>query len=75
MKNPTAAVAVLALAVAVAFAASAAAAPLTPRGQQVHLFEVTVHVPDSRVIDPDEYNYLLLATVLGRLHACFTYLH
>ncbi|KAL5213808.1 hypothetical protein ABZP36_002960 [Zizania latifolia] len=65
-----AAVAVLVLSVAgLGLAVAVSAAPPTPRGQQVHLFEVTVRVPDGRVIDPDEYNYLLLATVLGSVEA------
>ncbi|XP_015691973.1 uncharacterized protein LOC107304114 [Oryza brachyantha] len=47
----------------------AAAAPPTPRGQQVHLFEATVRVADDGVEDPDEYNYRLLAAVLGSVEA------
>ncbi|KAL5215147.1 hypothetical protein ABZP36_004299 [Zizania latifolia] len=60
-----AAVAVLVLSVA-GLGLAVAAAPPPPRGQQVHLFRVVVQVPSGRVVDPDEYNYWLLATVLGR---------
>lgn len=49
-----------------------AAAPPTPRGQEVHLFEATVRVPDRGVDDFDEYNYRLLAAVLGRLLGSLT---
>ncbi|OEL13743.1 hypothetical protein BAE44_0025237 [Dichanthelium oligosanthes] len=56
------------VALAVAVTASAAAVdPPKPRGQQVHLFEATVRVPDRGGDDPEEYNYRLLAQVLGRL--------
>lgn len=69
MKKPTRqmvpALAILALSVA-GLAVAAAAAPPTRRGQEVHLFEATVRVADDGVEDPDEYNYRLLATVLGR---------
>ncbi|TVU15922.1 hypothetical protein EJB05_39466 [Eragrostis curvula] len=46
-----------------------AGTPPKPRGQEVHLFEVKVHVPDSSTVDPEEYNYHLLATVLGSVEA------
>jgi hypothetical protein len=37
------------------------------------LFEATVHVPDPSTVDLEEYNYRLLATVIGRLlYAWFT---
>jgi hypothetical protein len=57
------------LAVLAAFAVAAIAAavdPPKPRGQQVHLFEATVRVPDRGGDDLEEYNYRLLAEVLGR---------
>jgi hypothetical protein len=59
----------LAVVVALTVTGSAAAAVGTPpkRGQEVHLFEVTVRVPDPSSVDLEEYNYRLLATVLGRL--------
>uniref|UniRef100_A0A0D3FZL7 Inhibitor I9 domain-containing protein n=1 Tax=Oryza barthii TaxID=65489 RepID=A0A0D3FZL7_9ORYZ len=72
MKKPTRqmvpALAILALSVA-GLAVAAAAAPPTRRGQEVHLFEATVRVADDGVEDPDEYNYRLLATVLGSVEA------
>jgi hypothetical protein len=60
---------ILAVVVALAVTGSAAAAVDTPpkRGQEVHLFEATVRVPDPSSVDLEEYNYRLLATVLGRL--------
>lgn len=45
---------------------AAAVGPPKPRGQETHLFEATVRVPDNG--DLEEYNYRLLANVLGRLH-------
>uniref|UniRef100_A0A0E0KUL1 Inhibitor I9 domain-containing protein n=1 Tax=Oryza punctata TaxID=4537 RepID=A0A0E0KUL1_ORYPU len=62
------ALAILALSVA-GLAIAVAAAPPTRRGQEVHLFEATVRVADGGVEDPDEYNYRLLATVLGSVEA------
>jgi len=57
----------LAVLAALAVAASAAAVdPQKPRGQQVHLFEATVRVPGRGGHDLEEYNYRLLAEVLGR---------
>ncbi|RLM64227.1 hypothetical protein C2845_PM16G18500 [Panicum miliaceum] len=56
------------LAVLAAFAVAAIAAavdPPKPRGQQVHLFEAKVRVPDRGGEDLEEYNYRLLAEVLG----------
>lgn len=44
-----------------------AGTPPKPRGQEVHLFQATVRVPDPSTVDLEEYNYHLLATVLGRL--------
>ncbi|RLM74319.1 hypothetical protein C2845_PM15G21070 [Panicum miliaceum] len=61
---------VLAILAALAVAASAAAIdPPKPRGQQIHLFEATVRVPDRAGDDPEEYNYRLLAEVLGSIEA------
>jgi hypothetical protein len=54
------------LAVLAALAAAAAVDQPKPRGQQIHLFEATVSVPDSGDIEPEDYNYRLLAKVLGR---------
>lgn len=45
---------------------AAAVGPPKPRGQETHLFEATVRVPDNG--DLEEYNYRLLANVLGRSH-------
>ncbi|CAN6240721.1 unnamed protein product [Urochloa humidicola] len=60
---------VIAVLVALAVAASAAVVDQTkPKGQQVHLFEATVLVPD-RGGDAEEYNYRLLAKVLGSVEA------
>lgn len=50
----------------VAAGAAAVDPPPKPKGQQVHLFEVTVRVPDHGGDDLEEYNYTLLAKVLGR---------
>ncbi|KAK3141641.1 hypothetical protein QOZ80_4BG0336510 [Eleusine coracana subsp. coracana] len=58
------------LAVMVALAVTVAAStPPKPRGQEVHLFEATVQVPDKSTVDLEEYNYRLLATVLGSVEA------
>nr|CAB3488113.1 unnamed protein product [Digitaria exilis] len=56
---------VLAVLAALSVAASAAAVdpPPKPKGQEVHLFEVTVRVPDRGGVDLEEYNYSLLAEV------------
>jgi hypothetical protein len=43
---------------------AAAVGPPKPRGQQTHLFETTVRIPDNGEVE--EYNYRLLANVLGR---------
>ncbi|TKW06268.1 hypothetical protein SEVIR_7G231800v4 [Setaria viridis] len=60
----------LAVLAALAVAASAAAVDQPkPRGQQIHLFEATVRVPDRGDNDPEEYNYRLLAKVLGSVEA------
>ncbi|KAG2568414.1 uncharacterized protein LOC120681305 [Panicum virgatum] len=60
----------LAVLAALAVAASAAAVdPQKPRGQQVHLFEATVRVPGHGGHDLEEYNYRLLAEVLGSIEA------
>jgi hypothetical protein len=61
------------VAVLVALAVTAHAAAIGPpkrrgRGQEIHLFEATVRVPDNGVEDLEEYNYRLLAKVLSRLH-------
>ncbi|KAJ1272556.1 hypothetical protein BS78_06G211300 [Paspalum vaginatum] len=42
-----------------------------PKGQQIHLFEATVRVPDrsTGAEDLEEYNYRLLAKVLGSVEA------
>jgi len=59
------------VAVLVALAVTAHAAAVGPpkrRGQEIHLFEATVRVPDNGVEDLEEYNNRLLAKVLGRLH-------
>lgn len=57
-------------AVLVALAVVAAAVGPAPkrRGQEIHLFEATVRFPDDGV-DELDYNYRLLAKVLGRSHA------
>ncbi|PWZ46114.1 hypothetical protein Zm00014a_003641 [Zea mays] len=48
---------------------AAAVGPPKPRGQETHLFEATVRVPDNGAAgDLEEYNYRLLANVLGRSH-------
>ncbi|CAL5025681.1 unnamed protein product [Urochloa decumbens] len=61
---------VLAVLVALAVAASAAAVDQPkPKGQQVHLFEATVLVPGRGGDDAEEYNYRLLAKVLGSVEA------
>ncbi|XP_062186032.1 uncharacterized protein LOC133889577 [Phragmites australis] len=61
---------ILAILAALAVTAGAAAVDLPkPRGQQVHLFEATVRVPDRGADDLEEYNYRLLATVLGSFEA------
>jgi len=58
---------VVAVLVALAVAAHAAAVgPPKRRGQEIHLFEATVSVPDTGVEDVEEYNNRLLAKVLGR---------
>jgi len=58
---------VLVVLATLAVAASAAAVdPPKPKGQQVHLFEATVRVPDRGSDDLEEYNFRLLAEVLGR---------
>ncbi|KQJ84325.1 hypothetical protein BRADI_5g20113v3 [Brachypodium distachyon] len=50
--------------------AALAVTDLPPKrpGQEVHLFEVTVSVPEDGKVD-DEYNYRILATVLGSVEA------
>lgn len=67
MAKPTsqsvAALAILMLAVAT-LTLAVAQAPPKRSGQEVHLFEVTVRMVDGAV--EDDYNYRLLATVLGR---------
>ncbi|CAN6229383.1 unnamed protein product [Urochloa humidicola] len=61
---------IIAVLVALAVAASAAAVDQPkPKGQQVHLFEATVLVPDRGGDDAEEYNYRLLAKVLGSVEA------
>ncbi|KAF8651780.1 hypothetical protein HU200_063299 [Digitaria exilis] len=62
---------VLAILAALSVAAAAAAVdpPPKPKGQEVHLFEVTVRVPDRGGVDLEEYNYSLLAKVLGSVEA------
>uniref|UniRef100_A0A804RIF3 Inhibitor I9 domain-containing protein n=1 Tax=Zea mays TaxID=4577 RepID=A0A804RIF3_MAIZE len=49
---------------------AAAVGPPKPRGQETHLFEATVRVPDNGAAgDLEEYNYRLLANVLGSVEA------
>ncbi|WVZ86923.1 hypothetical protein U9M48_033634 [Paspalum notatum var. saurae] len=62
---------ILAVLVALAVTAHAAAVDLPkPKGQETHLFEATVRVPDSGgAEDLEEYNYRLLAKVLGSVEA------
>ncbi|KXG27022.1 hypothetical protein SORBI_3006G199400 [Sorghum bicolor] len=61
---------VVAVLVALAVAAHAAAVgPPKRRGQEIHLFEATVSVPDTGVEDVEEYNNRLLAKVLGSVEA------
>ncbi|XP_008668967.1 uncharacterized protein [Zea mays] len=57
-------------AVLVALAVVAAAVGPAPkrRGQEIHLFEATVRFPDDGV-DELDYNYRLLAKVLGSVEA------
>ncbi|XP_066344462.1 uncharacterized protein [Miscanthus floridulus] len=60
------------VAVLVALAVTAHAAAVGPpkrRGQEIHLFEATVRVPDNGVEDLEEYNNRLLAKVLGSVEA------
>ncbi|KAG2574382.1 uncharacterized protein LOC120640306 [Panicum virgatum] len=64
---------VLVVLATLAVAASAAAVdPPKPKGQQVHLFEATVRVPDRGSDDLEEYNFRLLAEVLGSIEAART---
>ena len=66
-KDLTVVAPVLVVLATLAVAASAAAVdPPKPKGQQVHLFEATVRVPDRSSDDLEEYNFRLLAEVLGR---------
>ncbi|KAL6838857.1 hypothetical protein ACP4OV_031293 [Aristida adscensionis] len=70
MKTSAQMVPILVILVALAVAGHAVAGPPPPPvkpGQQIHLFVVTVNVPDSGI--DEEYNYRLLATVLGSLEA------
>ncbi|KAK3143830.1 hypothetical protein QOZ80_4AG0305520 [Eleusine coracana subsp. coracana] len=60
---------ILAVMVALAVTGRAASTPPKPRGQEVHLFEATVSVPDKSTVDLEECNYRLLATVLGSVEA------
>ncbi|CAN6276784.1 unnamed protein product [Urochloa humidicola] len=57
------------IAVLVALAVAANADQPKPKGQQIHLFEATVLVPGGGGDDAEEYNYRLLAKVLGSVEA------